>query len=386
MTKNPNFVFLEENLPVTRLLALQGGTRSGKTYSTCQFLIKLAFKYSGLIISVARKTSPALRATVYRDFKEILLNAGLYDERRENKTEGIYNLNNNLIEFFAVDQPQKVRGRKRHILFCNEANELTLEDWRQLMFRTSGRAIIDYNPSMAPDHWIYNHVLPRTDCKKLITTYKDNPHLTPEQVAEIERLANEDPEYFKIYGQGQPGQIRGLVFPRWETYSGEPEVDEMYFGLDFGFSPDPTALTLVGIKGENLFCREIIYAPGLTGAELASEMQGRNLKKIPIYCDNARADLIAELRAAGFDARAAKKGADSVQYGIDLVNRYKIHIHEDSLNGQKEARNYKYKVDASGNTLGVPVDAFNHFWDSVRYVLRMVAPDLGKFGIRKIGR
>ncbi len=171
---NPNLLFIEHNIKTTRVLVLQGGTRSwlGKTYSALQWIIRTCHKHQGMTISIVRKTLPALKSSALRDFIEILQSLGLYNENNHNKTEGTYLLNNNLIEFFSVDDASKIRGRKRDILFANEANELELEDWRQLLLRTTGKVIIDYNPSDF-EHWIYEQVIPRDDAKLLITTYKD---------------------------------------------------------------------------------------------------------------------------------------------------------------------------------------------------------------------
>ena len=156
-----------------RIQVHQGGTRSGKTYSILQSLIELCHKNSGLVVTICRKTFPALRATAMRDFFEILENEDAYNVELHNKSEGTYQLWGNLVEFISVDQPQKVRGRKRDVLFINEANEITLEDWRQLILRTTGRIIVDFNPS-DEFHWLYD--LPnRDDCDFFKTTYKDNP-------------------------------------------------------------------------------------------------------------------------------------------------------------------------------------------------------------------
>ena len=132
----------------------QGGTRSGKTYSICQALIELCYKNrkAGTVITIVRKTFPALRSSVMRDFFDILSKAGHYKEENHNKSQATYTLFGNLIEFISADQPQKLRGRKRHILYINEANELTLEDWRQLILRTTDKVLVDYNPS-DEYHW-----------------------------------------------------------------------------------------------------------------------------------------------------------------------------------------------------------------------------------------
>ena len=187
MKLNPNFVFIEKQITDKRIVALQGGTRSGKTYSILQWIIRQCVKHKGMTISIVRETLPALKSSAMRDFFEILQSINLYSEAFHNKSENTYILNDNLIEFFSIDSEQKIRGRKRDLLFVNEANEISIDKWRQLLFRTTGRIIIDFNPSMF-DHWIYDHVLTREDCGLLITTYKDNPFLSEEIKRDIERF------------------------------------------------------------------------------------------------------------------------------------------------------------------------------------------------------
>jgi len=187
-------VFARNANAKTKIVVNQGGTRSSKTYSILQLLIARAAsgKYNGKVVSIVRKALPPLKRSVYRDFINILTDMELYDERNLNKTELTYDLNGCLFEFFSTDHPQKVRGAKRDILFCNEANEISLADWVQLIIRTSERAYLDYNPS-DEYHWIYDHVLTRDDVTYIQSTYKDNPELSAEQIKEIENLRRGDP-------------------------------------------------------------------------------------------------------------------------------------------------------------------------------------------------
>jgi phage terminase large subunit len=195
-----------------RITVEQGGSRSGKTYN---ILVWVIFYYcsqnEGHTVTICRKTFPSLRASVMRDFLEILQRYEIYEEKYHNKTNNEYALNGNLVEFISLDQPQKIRGRKRNLLYINEANELYFEDWQQLIMRTTGKVVIDYNPSDA-FHWIYDKVIPREDCEFFKTTYKDNPFLEPELVKEIERLQGTDDDYWRIYGLGERGSSRATIF------------------------------------------------------------------------------------------------------------------------------------------------------------------------------
>ena len=216
-----------------KIIIEQGGTRSGKTYN---ILLWIIFDYcnnnTNKIITICRKSYPALRATVMRDFLDILIKSELYDEALHNKTNSEYRIDSNIIEFVSLDQPQKLRGRKRNLLFCNEINEITKEDWNQLIFRTDGRIIGDFNPSDTFS-FIYDDIITRDDCDFFKTTYKDNPFLEQSIQDEIERLKDTDEEYWTIYGLGERAMAKSIVF-RHTEFSQVPEdakVIRLWYGL-----------------------------------------------------------------------------------------------------------------------------------------------------------
>jgi phage terminase large subunit len=360
MKLNPNFVFIEKNISEKRVLALQGGTRSGKTYSALQWIIRQCMQYKGMTISIVRATLPALKASAMRDFVEILTNLGLYSESQHNMTENVYTLNGNTIEFFSVDNEQKLRGRKRDLLFVNEANEITLEQWRQLVFRTTGRIIIDYNPSMV-DSWIYDHVLTREDCGLLVTTYKDNPHLSEYIIREIEALQDADPEYWKVFGLGERGQLKDLVFNNWtQVPSMPPDAKLIGYGMDFGFSVDPTTLIEVRQQNGELWLREVLYRTNMTNTDIGNFLKQQGIARDEIVADSAEPKSIEEIRRQGFNIQPALKGPDSINNGIDILRRYKMNVTQDSLNLIKELRSYKWATDKDGKATGKPVDYMNH--------------------------
>ena len=360
MKLNPNFVFIEKNISEKRVLALQGGTRSGKTYSVLQWIVRQCMQYKGLTISIVRATLPALKASAMRDFVEILTNLGLYSEGNHNMTENVYTLNGNTIEFFSVDNEQKLRGRKRDLLFVNEANEITLEQWRQLVFRTTGRIIIDYNPSMV-DSWIYDHVLTREDCGLLVTTYKDNPHLSEYIIREIEALQDADPEYWKVFGLGERGQLKDLVFNNWVQVPAMPQDAKLIgYGMDFGFSVDPTTLIEVRQQNGELWLREVLYRTNMTNTDIGNFLKQQGIAREEIVADSAEPKSIEEIRRQGFNIQPAMKGPDSINNGIDILRRYKMNVTQDSLNLIKELRSYKWATDKDGKATGKPVDYMNH--------------------------
>ena len=355
----------------TKIIVNQGGSRSGKTFSILQLLALVkAFEGTDMVFSIVRKTMPALKTSAMRDFFEILKTNALYDERYHNKTENTYLLNGNLFEFMSLDQPQKKRGAKRTYLFINEANELNLEDWIQLSLRTEKQIYLDFNPSM-DEHWIYDIVIPRQDCTFIHSTYLDNLKFLPEElVREIENLKSVDQNYWRIYGLGEIGQIKGLVFTNWEVVDEYPsECKWTSYGLDFGFSNDPTALIKIGYSGGDLYLDEMIYSRGLTNQDIGKWMNQLGITKADEIIADNQPKCIYEIRLEGFNIKPTFKGQDSIITGIDIMKRQRFKVTKRSVNLIRELKNYKWKEDAAGNALNVPVDRFNHGIDAVRYVV-----------------
>lgn len=329
-----------------------------------------------------RKTFPAVRGTVMRDLFDILKSYGLYYEEFHSKSTYEYFLNGNRIEFISLDQPTKIRGRKRDLLFINEANELNFEDWQQLIFRTTEKIVIDYNPS-EEFHWIYDKVLERDDVEFYQTTYKDNTFLSEVIVKEIERLKHIDEEYWRVYGLGERGRSRSLVFNFTTTPSIPPTAKLVGRGLDFGFSNDSSALVETYIEGDNMYARELIYRTGMTNQDLGNEFKRLGLdRRDEIWCDSAEPKSIEELNRMGFNTKRTYKG--SINIGIDMIRRYKLYVTESSINMIKELRNYKYVEDKNGQLTNKPVDAFNHSLDALRYsvVNKLGRPQYGKYYIK----
>jgi len=353
--------------PDVKIIVNQGGARSTKTYSVLQIIIYLCqTELQNEVIDIVRKTLAALRGTAMRDFFEILKDLDIYDENSHNKTDNCYSLNSNLIQFIGLDQPQKKRGAKRKILYCNEANELTAEDWKQLILRTTGKAFLDYNPSEEYS-WIYDKVLTRQDHIFIKSTYLDNPFLEQTVVNEIERLKEQDENDWNVYGLGERGTARETIYKKWETFRDEPvKIDETIYGLDFGFN-NPTALTKIAFSDAVPFVTELLYQSGLLNNKVIAKLEELGVSKSDIiYCDNAEPARIEEICQAGYNAQPADK---SVKDGIDYCQRQKLMIHESSVNMIKEIKSYKWKVNKDGITLDEPVKFMDHLMDSMRYAL-----------------
>jgi phage terminase large subunit len=378
-----NKVFRHLERSKSKIVVQQGGTRSGKTYNIILWIIfSYCQKNEGKIITICRKTYPALRGTVMRDFLTILKDHEIYSEEDHSKTASEYKLNGNTIEFISLDMPQKIRGRKRDLLFANEANELNFEDWQQLLFRTNEKVIIDFNPS-EEFHWIYDHVLPRKDVEFFQTTYKDNPFLGAEIKAEIERLKDIDENYWRVYGLGERGQSRSLVYT-FNTIKEIPkEAKLVSYGLDFGYSSDPTSLVRTYILGDDMYVDELLYRTGMTNQDIANEMKVLGLDRSnEVFADSAEPKSIEEIYRMGWNVKPTIKG--SINIGIDIIRRYKLHATESSFNLIKELRNYKYIEDKNGQMTNKPVDNFNHALDALRYsvVNKISQSHLGRYSFR----
>jgi phage terminase large subunit len=378
-----NKVFKHCDNASKKILVEQGGTRSGKTYNILLWLIfKYCYDQNGKIITICRKTFPAVRGTVMRDFFDILKKHKIYNESSHNKSGNEYHINDNLIEFISLDQAQKIRGRKRDLLFVNEANEITFEDWQQLIFRTTEKIIIDYNPS-EEFHWIYDKVLVRDDVEFHQTTYKDNPFLPQNIIDEIERLKDTDENYWRVYGLGERGQSRSLVFKFSTTKEIPQQAKLIARGLDFGFSNDPTALVETYVQDQTMYVNELIYRTGMTNQDIGNELKRLQLdRRDEIYCDSAEPKSIEEIHRMGWNVKPTYKG--SINIGIDMIRRYKLVITENSINLIKELRNYKYIEDKNGQLTNKPIDAFNHATDALRYsiVNKLSRPNYGSYAIR----
>ena len=366
-----------------KIIVEQGGTRSGKTYNILLWIIfSYCTNHRNKIITICRKTFPSLIATVMRDFFEILKKYSMYSEVLHNKSSSEYMLYNNLVEFISLDQPTKVRGRKRDLLFINESSELNFEDWQQLIFRTNGRIILDYNPSDEYS-WIYDKVLSREDVDFFITTYKDNLFLDKTIVKEIERLRETDMQYWQIYGLGQKAISKSIIF----TYS-ESEVPEdatlISHGIDYGYTNDSTALVAVYKKDYSLYIKELLYRTMMTSQDIHKEFKNLKLEGRVIYAESSEPRLNDFLRRSGWNIRPTLKGKDSIVAGIDLLKRYKLFVTPDSKNLIHEFRNYKWSKDKTEKLTNIPIDKNNHLIDALRYATFNILskPNFGKYTIR----
>lgn len=351
------------NDPKIRYVINQGGSRSSKSISILQILIVTALT-STVDISIVRKTLQSAKSII-KDFIDLLIEYDLYSKDNHNKSNNTYTFDNgSLIEFFGADNDQKLRGKKRDILFCNEANELDQDEWVQLIMRTTGKAFLDFNPSDT-DHWIYDLI--KEEKSILIkSTYKDNPFLSSEQIEYIENLIRVDENYYKIYALGERPTSTTRIYSHFKQYTDEPNIDDIVYSCDVGYNH---AMVLLECRftGNKVYCKELIYESKLTVSDFMNKVQSLNLNKDkPVYIDAARPDVVEDFRRIGF---GRSQGAlKAVKEGIDTVKSMEVFIHIESENIMREYRLYSWKTDKD-RIIDEPVKLNDDALDALRYAV-----------------
>lgn len=342
----------------------QGSARSGKTWNTLIWLIVYCLNHPKTTVSIVRKTNPALTGSVMRDFVSIIQDMGFWDKHDFNKSSQIYTFQNgSWVEFFSTDDEQKLRGRKRQILYVNEANELLEIDWKQLKMRTTKFSIVDYNPSFGEEHWLNTlNEDPRT--YHFITTYNDNPFLEQVIIDEIESYKETNPSLWRIYGLGLRAIVEGLVFENWDVVDDFPACDSAGIGLDFGYSKDPTAGVRCALVGNDFYMDELFYRTHMLTNEISEELKKWDMD---VIADSADPRLIDEIFNEQILIYPVQKFNGSIMAGIMKMLEFKIHVTKQSVNIIRELKNYTYQQDKNGNWINKPIDAWNHALDAARY-------------------
>lgn len=372
-----------------RIKIVQGGTSAGKTYNIIPILYSKAVNNPNIVISIVSESIPHLRRGAIKDFIQALSTSGRFNADKWNKSLLQYTLSNgSYIEFFSADQPDRLRGARRDILYINEANNIPFEAYNQLAIRTSKEVWLDYNPT----HEFYAHteLIPDEDSEFIILTYKDNEALSDSIVKEIEKAKEKakTSSYWKnwwnVYGLGLTGSLQGVVFSNWKPISSVPKGATLLgYGMDFGYTNDPTTLIACYKYNDEIIFDELIYQTGLLNNDIVKIMKSKGVSYQGIYADSSEPKSIAEIRRYGFNIKGADKGRDSVNYGINILQQHKIRVTKRSVNLIKELRAYVWDTDKTGNKLNKPIDAFNHGIDAMRYFAMMkLNTNRGKYDIR----
>ena len=350
-----------------RIRAIAGGTSASKTISILLYLIhKAQTDESPTLTSIVSETLPHLKKGAMRDFLSILQSHEYFDDNAWNKTDFIYTFpSGSRIEFFSADQPSKVRGPRRDRLFLNEANNIAYEAFDQLEVRTKDFIFLDWNP--VSEFWFYEIVKQRNDVEFITLTYKDNEALDANIVASIEqRKGNKN--WWTVYGEGQLGAAEGRIFKDWQIIEEIPHEARLErYGLDFGYSNDPTACVAVYKYNGGYIFDEIIFQKGLSNRQIADIFI--NLDRALIVADSAEPKSIDEIKSYGLACVASKKGQGSINMGIQFMQDQKISVTKRSTNIIKEYRNYLWETDKDGKVLNIPAQGFDHSMDAIRYAL-----------------
>ena len=351
-----------------RHIWLEGGTSASKTYSTLQFLILLAsYSKIPISISIVSESLPHLKRGCLRDFFSIL-GESPNNNPHYNMSDHIYDFGVSRVEFFPADEPAKLRGGRRDVLFVNEINNIGYDAYRELDSRTRLCTIGDWNPTC--EFFIHENGLLQADGSCYIhATYLDALNVIPQEVINnILDMGRRDPNWENIYIKGRIGKVEGLVYPYFEQVDSLPKGDYFY-GLDFGYSNDPSALTRNVIVGDSLYSEELIYEAGLTNDAICHRMDEKGVKRgyDEIFADAAEPKSIQEISNFGFNIKACHKGADSVEYGHQKIRQLKQFWTKGSLNCIKEQRNFRYIQDKDGKLTDKTTHTYSHGMDSRRY-------------------
>ena len=352
-----------------RVKIIQGGTSAGKTFGILPVLIDKAARHEGIEISVVAETIPHLRRGALKDFLKIMKWTGRFFEDRFNKSLLRYEFaNGSVIEFFSADDSSKLRGARRDILYINECNNVTFDSYNELAIRTRKEVYLDFNP--ANEFWVHKELKNEPDSDFLILTYKDNEALDQSIIDQIEKNKEKAKtssywaNWWKVYGEGQLGMLEGVVFSNWKTIDTIPQEAKLLgIGLDFGYTNDPTAIIEIYNYNGQRIINEVAYQTGLLNSDIAKILP----KHVMVYADSSEPKSIDEIKRHGITIKGVTKGKDSINYGIDVMQRNEYLVTSNSGNLIKELRAYVWDTDKQGNRLNKPIDFNNHAIDAFRY-------------------
>lgn len=354
-----------------KIIIHKGGTGSGKTFDLMIFLIfAIALRESNRIITIVSESNPHLDIGTKRILKLLMIQTGIFNQSSFNESKGVYKFpTGSIIEFFSADRIDKALGARRYLLYGNEINSLKFEVFDELA-RRSEIVIGDFNPTQ--QFWLEKFIEYYGDVSVILSNYLDNPFLPETERQRIIRRASMDPNFKRIHVDCEYGSYEGLVFQQFNIIDELPEGLKKVYGLDFGFTNDPSVLIASGVQDTNLYADELLYRTQLTNADIISLLKQFEIRQAydELFADSAEPKSIEDIRRGGFNIKAVDKGPDSVRQGIDSMKQYTLNITKRSVNLIKELRNYSWVMDSQGNATNKPIDAFNHAIDAWRYAVR----------------
>jgi phage terminase large subunit len=352
-----------------RIKIVQGGTSASKTYSILAVLIDKALRKDGLEISIVAESIPHLRRGALKDFIKILKWTNRFNDQQLNKSLLTYQFKNgSVVEFFSADDASKLRGARRDILYINECNNVTFESYNELAIRTKREVYLDFNP--ANEFWVHKELKDEPDTDFIILTYKDNEALDESIVSQIEKNRDKAAtssywaNWWRVYGLGEVGSLEGVVFNNWKEIDTIPKEAKLIgIGLDFGYTNDPTAAIEIYNYNGTRIINELVYRTGMVNSDIAKILPSG----VIIYADSSEPKSIEEIRRQGKTIKGVTKGADSINYGIDVMQRQDYLVTKQSTNLIKELRSYCWDTDKQGQRMRKPIDHYNHAIDALRY-------------------
>lgn len=364
-------LYRQNYLSEADIIVNQGGTSSGKTYSILQVLFARAIQET-CTITIVGQDIPNLKVGALRDAQDIVQSSKAIRQQivSFHVSGRTYRFkNDSIMEFKSYENEQDAKSGKRDYLFVNEANGINYNVYEQLHLRTRKQTFLDYNPDAS--FWVHDKVIPLDGTELIISDHRHNPFLSDKVREKIEALKDKDLDLWKVYARGITGRIEGLVYRNWyvlkEDFSDKRLIG---YGMDFGFTNDPSTLIELRMENDELYVKEMLYDVGLTNNDISNRLDILGISRgALIIADSSEPKSIEELRRLGWTIDGIKKGKDSLMFGINLMKGYKINVHASSKNLIKELEQYKWKIDRAGKPLNVPIDDYNHALDALRYII-----------------
>lgn len=351
-----------------RLRGIPGGTSAGKTIGCIEYLVMLAqTDKKSTLTSIVSESFPHLRRGAMRDWEKLMKEHRYFKEKSWDKTNSIYTYETgSKIEFFSVDQSEKVRGARRDRLFINEANNISFQAFEELEVRTKEFIILDWNP-VSEFWWDTDVKGKRTDAEELRLTYLDNEGLSKEIVDSIEQRRNR-PGWWQVYGLGLLGEVEGKIYKDWKIIDEIPHEARLEVrGLDFGYTNDPTVLQDIYKYNDGFITDEQMYQKGMSNKQIADFILNLPNPQTLVIADSAEPKSIDEIKSYGVNIIGAIKGQGSVMQGIQFVQDQRISMTKRSINTIRCYRNYLFETDKDGKILNKPEHTFSDPMDAIRY-------------------